>query len=55
MQGRLQKPEKIRVAFREKPLSVFMDWLEGAGLASKTLYVEGENNGKVMARPSLNR
>src|SRR5436190_8787465 len=49
--GRLRPHEVIEVAFRERPHSVFMRWLEGAGRAERALYVEGENNGKLLARP----
>jgi hypothetical protein len=48
--GVLRKPEKCEVRFREKPFAVHMSWTEGAGLASKVLFVEGENNGKMLAR-----
>jgi hypothetical protein len=49
--GKLQKVEKLKVHFREQPFSVHMEWLEGARLASKTLYVAGDNNGHLLARP----
>lgn len=51
--GKLQEPETIKVYFREKPFSVFFDWTEGARLAKRCLYVEGENNGKLRVRPNL--
>lgn len=41
--GRLGKKEVIEGAFREKPHSVYLHWKEGAKLASKVIYVEGEN------------
>jgi Protein of unknown function (DUF1571) len=44
--------ERIRSAFRERPYSVLMVWEKGAGKAAKTLYVEGENNGKLVALPA---
>ena len=50
--GKLQKVEKLKVHFREQPFSVHMQWLEGARLATKTLFVEGDNNGQLLARPN---
>lgn len=49
--GRLYPKEVIEVAFREKPAGVYMRWLEGARKADRVLYVEGENNDKMLARP----
>jgi hypothetical protein len=51
--GRLNKPEEIRVSFREKPYSVFFEWLKGKGLVDRALYVAGENNGKMLVRPVI--
>ncbi len=48
--GKMRNPEKCEARFREKPLAVHMRWIEGAGLASQVLYVDGENNGKMLAR-----
>jgi hypothetical protein len=50
VQGKLRDPERILCHFKEKPFSVHMDWKEGAGLASKSLYVDGERKGKLAAR-----
>jgi hypothetical protein len=49
--GKLQKPEEIKVYFREHPYSVYMQWLKGARKAERALYVEGENDGMMLARP----
>jgi hypothetical protein len=53
--GNLEKPEKVGVSFRDQPFSVYMNWLEGGngGLAApqKVLYVQGENNDKLLVRP----
>lgn len=53
--GKYNDPEEIEVAFRGKPFSVYMNWLQGARLtaAQKVVYVEGENNGKLLALPKL--
>jgi hypothetical protein len=50
--GHLYPREVIDVYLREKPHSVFMSWREGARKAERVLYVEGENNGKMLARPA---
>jgi hypothetical protein len=50
--GKVQDLEVIDVAFREKPFSVLFDWREGAGRAQRTLYVQGQNEGKLLVRPS---
>jgi len=50
--GQLQKEEEIKVAFKENPHSVSFEWLKGARSAERALYVEGANNGKLLARPN---
>jgi hypothetical protein len=53
--GKLYPPtgyEKVRASFREKPFSVLMVWLENGRQAQKVLYVEGENNDKMLVRPA---
>jgi hypothetical protein len=50
--GRLQPKEIINVCFKEKPHSVLLVWIEGARRAERVLYVDGENNGKMLARPN---
>ncbi|MBU6294692.1 MAG: DUF1571 domain-containing protein [Planctomycetes bacterium] len=49
--GSMQQPEEIWVDFREKPFSVRMSWRRGAGIANSALYVEGENDDKIVAQP----
>jgi hypothetical protein len=49
----LLKKERIFVHFREKPFSVHFNWQEGAGLARKVYYAEGENNGNMRVRPII--
>jgi hypothetical protein len=49
---RQKPPEEIWVAFREHPFSVYFQWQKGARKAERALYVEGENGGKMLARPS---
>jgi hypothetical protein len=49
---KLNPPEVTECWFKEEPFSVFMHWKEGAGLAVASLYVKGENDGKMCARPS---
>jgi hypothetical protein len=50
--GKLRPREIVEAYFREKPFSVFMEWKKGAGKAKRVLYVEGENDGKMVARPA---
>jgi len=51
LQGKLHPKEEIEVAFRDDPHSVLLKWVKGARLAERSLYVEGENNGKMLVRP----
>jgi hypothetical protein len=53
LEGKLQRSEVIEVAFRERPFSVRMHWLEGARLANAVLYVQGENGGNMLVQPAL--
>lgn len=50
--GTLHPPEHMLCRFREKPFSVLMEWQQGARLAFRTLYVEGENDGQLLVRPA---
>lgn len=47
----LHPREVMEAAFREKPFSVYLRWLEGARKAERILYVEGQNGDKMLARP----
>ena len=53
--GKLRNKEQLVVNFRENPFSVHMKWLKGNDIfgASSTLYVEGETDGFLLARPTL--
>jgi hypothetical protein len=50
--GKLQPSEDIECFYREQPFSVFMHWLHGQRKAESSLYVEGQNGGKMLARPA---
>ena len=51
--GRTEEPaEIIEVAFREEPFSVVLKWDEGARMAKRTLYVQGQNDGKLLVVPT---
>jgi hypothetical protein len=50
--GRLQEREVIDAAYRAQPYSVFMRWKQGARRAASALYVEGENDNKMLIHPS---
>jgi hypothetical protein len=51
-EGTLHPREVIKAAFRARPYSVFMRWLQGARRARSALYVEGANGGKMLVRPA---
>lgn len=53
VKGNLREPEKLRANFRAKPYAVHMFWLEGAEYCESSMYVEGENDGKLLARSML--
>jgi len=48
---KVQRTETIDVAFREEPYSVLFHWVEGARLAERALFVEGDNDGMLLVRP----
>jgi hypothetical protein len=50
--GKLQASEDIECCYREKPYSVFMHWVRGQRKAESSLYVDGENGGKMLAKPA---
>jgi hypothetical protein len=50
--GVLQPSEEVECVFREKPHSVYMHWLKGQRKAASVIYVEGENDGKMLVRPA---
>lgn len=50
--GRLQSREIVDVLYRNQPHSALLHWKEGARKAEAALFVEGENNGKMLARPT---
>jgi hypothetical protein len=52
LQGRLQNKEVIEVAFKDKPHSVALHWLQGARKADRVIYVAGENDGMMLAHPT---
>jgi hypothetical protein len=47
--GELGGREVIRVAFRESPYGVALEWLEGGHRAFRVLYVAGENDNQLLA------
>lgn len=51
--GKLKAPEVVHIEFQEKPHSVFMKWIKGAGDATAAVYVAGKNNDKILAKPRL--
>jgi len=53
VQGKLREPELLLVNFREKPFSVHMHWKEGQDKAIRSMWVEGKNDSKLVARPLI--
>src|SRR3954447_25808102 len=53
VQGKLKPAEILQFEFREKPHSVYMKWLQGASLATAVLYVEGQNDNKLLVLPFI--
>ncbi len=53
VKGVLRDAEVIRAHFREQPFSVHMEWKKGEDLCFSSLYVEGENDGCLLARSRL--
>ena len=51
--GKLRDYDVVRACFREKPFSVHMEWCEGLDRCFATLYVEGDNDGKLLPRLRL--
>jgi hypothetical protein len=52
IEGKLYPTEVIDVRLREKPYAIYMGWKSGARQAERVLFTEGENNDKLLARPS---
>jgi len=52
LKGKLTPKQRIAFKFRQKPFSVFMEWLENPLGAHRLLYVEGQNDGKILAHPT---
>jgi hypothetical protein len=50
--GQPEKPEEMEVAFREQPYSVALRWTKGARRAERALYVAGQNDEKMLVRPT---
>lgn len=48
--GKLNRREVVEADFREKPFSVRMRWQQGGSLARAALYVQGENDNKILIR-----
>ncbi len=50
--GELHKPEEVRVAFREEPFSVLMEWRKNENKAKRVLFVKGENKDMIVVLPA---
>jgi hypothetical protein len=51
--GEMQPLERIEVWFKDEPHSVFFKWLEGQRKALRVLYVQGENQDRMLALPTI--
>jgi hypothetical protein len=51
--GELNPVEVIKVHYRDKPHSVFFEWVQNPRKALRVLYVEGENDNKMLALPTI--
>jgi hypothetical protein len=49
--GKLNKPEEMEVFFRDSPHAVLLIWRKNPQRADRALYVEGQNNNKLLVRP----
>lgn len=50
--ARLEPPSVCRFKFRAEPFSVLMRWLGGAKRVDRLLFVEGQNDGRMVVRPT---
>lgn len=50
--GELRSPEEIEVWFRDRPYAVHLNWLKGARLAQRALYVDGMHDGQMLVSPA---
>jgi hypothetical protein len=51
--GVLQPLERIEVAYKDDPPSVFFKWQEGARKALRVVWVQGENDDSMLVLPTL--
>jgi hypothetical protein len=51
-EGNLSKPSICRFKFRCEPFSLLLEWTEGAGRVDRLLYVDGQNDGNMIVRPT---
>ncbi len=49
--GQLRPEQQIDVKFRDTPFSVAMHWLTNSPKADRILFVQGQNNDKMLAQP----
>lgn len=48
VRGKLKKPETVFMKFK-KPFSIYMKWIKNPDEGKEVIYVEGENDGKILA------
>ena len=50
--GELRKPQDIEFWFKEKPYSLYMQWVNNPGAIDRLLYIEGLNDGHMLVHPT---
>ena len=50
--GKLKPPEVVNCWYRAEPRAVMMEWASGQVQADASLWVPGENGGKILVRPA---
>lgn len=53
--GKLEEQDIVDAWYREKPLSIFMHWIEGPSQSQGVAYVQGGSDGKVQVRTAYAR
>ncbi|MFP4356139.1 MAG: DUF1571 domain-containing protein [Phycisphaerae bacterium] len=53
IRGILRDEQTIEVKYRDVPFSVALAWTKNAGRGDRLLYIEGQNDGKMLVRPAV--
>jgi hypothetical protein len=52
IKGKLGKEQVVEFKFRERPYSIFMRWIKNPGKIDKLLYIEKQNENKMLLHPA---